>query len=55
MTVELIKRNVYGKELLYPQCKNAKIFANIAGTKTISTYILHEIKNLGIHVVIKYE
>jgi len=40
-------KNTYGNELVYPVCENAKAFARIAGTKTLSQKTLNEIKHLG--------
>ena len=36
----------YGQNRVYPVCKRAKIFATIAGTKTLTDQALKEIKNL---------
>ena len=50
ITVEI--RSAYGKEVIYPVCKDAKIFAVLVGQKTLtSTDIIH-IKNLGYTVTV---
>jgi hypothetical protein len=50
ITVEM--RSVYGKDVIYPVCKDAKIFAVLVGQKTLtSTDIIH-IKQLGYEVEI---
>jgi hypothetical protein len=30
-------KNNYGKQAIYPVCKNAKYFAELAGTKTLTS------------------
>jgi hypothetical protein len=41
-------KNVYGKELVYPICENAKLFAKIAGSKTLSGDTIKHMKSLGV-------
>ena len=41
------KRIVYGKELIYPVCKDAKLFANLTNKKTLSVDDVLRIKSLG--------
>jgi hypothetical protein len=43
-------KNVWGNELIYPNCTRSKIFCNIAGTKTLSRYIIDKIKDLGFEI-----
>ena len=45
--------DVYGKITVYPVCDKAKVFASIAGTKTLTDSTLMYIKKLGytLHVV----
>jgi len=50
--VEVTIKQVYGKELIYPANKNAQIFANIAGTKTLSPFLLQNAKALGFEVTV---
>ena len=40
-------RNVYGEDKIYPVSDQAKLFANIAGTKTLTDYTIAKIKELG--------
>lgn len=40
-------KNVYGKELVYPICEKAALFARLAGTKTLSDNVLGDIIALG--------
>ena len=41
------KRIVYGKDLIYPICKDAKLFANLTKQKTLSVNDILRIKSLG--------
>ena len=41
------KKNVYGNELVYPVCKDAKLFANLTKQKTLSRDDILRIKSLG--------
>ena len=49
MSKELIveKKNVFGQELVYPICENAKKFALLTGQKTLSSTSIIIIKRLG--------
>ena len=49
MSQELIveKKSVYGQELVYPICENAKRFALLTGQKTLSSTSIIIIKRLG--------
>ena len=40
-------RNVYGVKKVYPVSNKARLFANIAGTKTLTDYTIAKIKELG--------
>ena len=45
-------KNVYGKDLIYPVCEKAKLFAALIGQKTLgelgySEYNINSIKDLG--------
>ena len=51
ITVEV--KNVYGMDRIYPMCEKAKIFTRLAGTKTLSTYDIDKIKELGYAVQVK--
>lgn len=51
VTIEI--KQVYGNETIYPVCDNAKLFATIAGTKTLTRASLQCIKALGYEIVIK--
>ena len=53
--VTIIVKQVYGNFVIYPDNENAKTFAAIAGTKTITFPTLQLIKKLGFEVVEKVE
>ena len=45
--------DVYGRQVVYPVCDKAKVFASIADTKTLTDTTLRCIRKLGytIHVI----
>lgn len=47
MEIKVHVRSVYGNDLVYPACPDAKRFAEIAGTKTLSHSVLCLIEALG--------
>jgi len=53
MNIYVSERNVYGNEVIYPACDKAKTFANIAGTKTLTSVTIAEIKNLGYDILLE--
>ncbi len=53
MTITIKVKSVYGNELIYPVCDNAKQLAILAGKKTFSGKDLTIINNLGIKIVVQ--
>ena len=47
MEIVIKRREVYGEVKYYPVCEKAKLFAAIAGTKTLTRPVLNKIKDLG--------
>lgn len=47
MKIQVQIKQVYGKDTIYPICDNAKKFAALLGTKTITFKALQGIKSLG--------
>lgn len=47
MEIKVQVRSVYGNDLVYPACPDAKRFADIAGTKTLGHGVLCLIEALG--------
>lgn len=50
MKIQVIVREVYGKPLIYPHCKDAKLFAALVNKLTLSPERLAVIENLGYEV-----
>ena len=50
MKIQVEVKNVYGNETVYPYCEQAKLFARIAGTKTLTVETLKSIKALGYEI-----
>jgi hypothetical protein len=48
--IEVIIEPQYGKWVYYPACDDAKAFAVIAGTKTLTDATLVQIKKLGYEI-----
>ena len=48
ITIEV--KSVYGVLKIYPYCDMAKIFAEIAGTKTLTLAIVRKIERLGYQI-----
>jgi hypothetical protein len=51
ITVEI--KDVYGVAKVYPICETAKLFADIAGTKTLLPEDIKRIQMLGYEVKVK--
>ena len=47
MEIKLMIKNVFGNELVYPVCYQAKALAKLKGTKTFNDVDLTIIKDLG--------
>jgi hypothetical protein len=52
MMIEVEVRDVYGQPKYYPVCDKAKLFAEIAGMKTLPLDILKKIEMLGYRVAV---
>jgi hypothetical protein len=48
-------RNVYGEDKAYPVCEKAKLFTDIAGTKTLRPCDLNYIQALGYKISVKQQ
>lgn len=46
-------KSVYGTDVVYPMDRDSKVFAAIAGTKTLTKDTLRHIKALGYTIVIE--
>jgi len=54
-TITVSVRRVYGMPVIYPSDANARSFAAIAGTKTLTRQTVRHIKNLGFEIVELFE
>ena len=45
----------YGQRVVYPVCETARIFADIAGTKTLKPTTINSIKALGYKIHVQQE
>lgn len=50
MNIVIQVKSNYGALTAYPVCEKAKLFAAIAGTKTLTTQTLQQIKRLGYEI-----
>ena len=46
-------KEVYGNRMIYPACQDAKVFALIAGTKTLTSQKLEMIEALGYDIIVE--
>ena len=55
MSMEIIVtiKSVYGNSLVYPICQKAMLFADIAGTATLTDDTIRSIKTLGYRVKVQ--
>jgi hypothetical protein len=49
-TVEVEVKEVYGAVKYYPLCEKAQLFADIAGTKTLTIQVIKKIEALGFSI-----
>jgi len=52
-TIQIEIKRVYGNVVAYPLCTQAKIFASIAGTSTLTSANLKRIQALGYSFICK--
>lgn len=55
MKITVRVANNYGIQTVYPKCDQAKLFARIAGTKTLTTHALRDIQLLGYEIEIEQD
>ena len=46
-------KNVYGNELIYPVCFNAKKFTSLTKNKTLSKKDINIIRTLGFNIIVQ--
>ena len=47
MNINVTMKNVYGNDIIYPACETSRIFAQMAGQKTLTMRTIMLIKQLG--------
>lgn len=52
MQIEVQLKQQYGQEVVVPICIAAKLFAQVAGTKTLTRPTIELVKQLGYRVVV---
>lgn len=52
ITVEV--RSIYGRDTVYPACADARRFADIAGSKTLTSQTLRLIRDLGYTIRVQH-
>lgn len=57
MKIQVEIKDVYGAMKVYPVCQKAKLFAKIAGTKTLTEAVLKDVERLGyqLEVIVRKE
>lgn len=48
--IKVVLVQQYGQEVIRPVCPDAEMFCEIAGTKTLTRRMIHQIKSLGYRV-----
>ena len=54
-TITVTIRRVYGNPVIYPACEQARQFARIAGTKTLTLDTLRQIRALGYTIAERHD
>ena len=49
--IEVEVKDVYGVTKYYPICEKAQLFADIAGTKTLTVQVIKNIEALGYSII----
>lgn len=52
-TIRVQVKSVYGNEVFYPACPQAQLFADVAGTRTLTAQKLEMIKRAGYEVLVQ--
>jgi hypothetical protein len=55
MIITVSIANQYGNEVIRPICEQAKLLADLAGTKTLTRAAIATIKRLGYQIEVKQE
>ena len=49
--MEITQKNVYGDIKNYPACDASRLFCQVAGTKTLTPWMLRSIEDSGLYTV----
>lgn len=52
MTIQVYIKSVYGNELVYPHCEQAKLMAKLAKTSTLTPKDIAIIKSMGYAITV---
>ena len=55
MKITVKHRSIYGIDTFYPACPAAKLFAQIAGTKTLTRNTMRDVQALGYDIELQTE
>ena len=55
MQITVKVKSIYGVQAIYPACEASRLFADIAGTKTLTRAAVAKIKALGYAVTVKQD
>jgi len=55
MHITIRVASIYGRETIYPACEKARLFADLAGTKTLTRDALNLIHALGYEIKQEYQ
>ena len=45
--LQVVVKNVYGNDLIYPACNTTKMITELTGTKTLVPYQINILKKIG--------
>ena len=54
-TIIVKRKSSWGNEWIYPVCPKAKLFADIAGNKTLLPDVIEKVKKLGYNLTTESE
>lgn len=52
-TINVVIKNQYGNDAVYPACETSKFFCDLAGKKTLSLHMITTIKEQGYRVMVQ--
>lgn len=55
MQIKIKAVKQYGAWVFYPECRGARLFAKIAGTRTLTSFVISLIREMGVEVEVQCE